>query len=143
MKNKPLHTQQISNSPIFPEIEREINIISFIPNSDSSTFDIYYRISYYKDEQDVSSMFNAHVPVWHIDNSKNMMVRDANFRPIYNPDFVEERDQDGNIINENERFKTMPAYDYIIKMMLEMNIPIKSIISAYIAEEDRDGRFNF
>ncbi len=112
-------------------------------NSDSATFNLYYRISYSKDGQDVSHLFNPQVPDWYIDNSQLMRCRDENFAPIPNPDFKEQKDENGIIINEFERFVTMPAFDYIKMLMLDMNMPMKAIISAYIAEEDKDGRFNF
>lgn len=143
MNNNPFYKQPISNSPIFPEIERKVNIVAFCPNSDTETFEFFYRILYYKNGQDVSYLFPSQPPNWNINNSQLMMCRDDNFQPILNPEFVEQRDERNNILNEIERYITMPGFDYIKRLMLDMNIPLKAILSAYITEEDKDGRFNF
>lgn len=135
--------QLISNCKNFTEVSRTINIVGINMNSDSATFDLYYRISYSKDGKDVSHLFNPQVPSWNINNSQRMMRRDEEFKPISNPDFIEDRDENGTVINEAERYATMPAFDYIKMLMLDMNVPMKAIISAYITEEDKDGRFNF
>ena len=135
--------QEISNSPNFTEVKRTINIVGINMNSDTSTFDLYYRIAYSKDNQDVSHLFNPQIPDWHIDNSQLMRRRDENFAPILNPEFKEQKDENGIVINEIEKYVTMPAFDYIKMLMLDMNVPMKAIISVYIAEEDKDGRFNF
>lgn len=112
-------------------------------NSDSTTLNLYFRITYNKDEQDLSHLLNDQVPDWSIDNSRRMMLRDENFKPISNPDFKEQKDENGDIVNEIERYLTMPSFDYIKMMILDKNVPLKVLIQAYIAEEDRDGRFNF
>ncbi len=138
-----LITQSISNCKNFTDVKRTINIVGINLNSDTSTFDIYYRIASTMNGQDVSNVFNTQVPDWHIDNSQLMRRRDENFAPILNPDFKEQKDENGIIINETERYETMPAFDYIKMLMLDMNVPMKAIISAYIIEEDKDGRFNF
>ena len=138
-----LITQKISNSKIFPDVERLINIVGINMNADASTLSIYYRISYKKDDQDISHLFNSKIPEWYVDNSQQMMLRDENFKPMPNPDFIEERDELDSIINEKERYLTMPAFDYMKKMVLEEKNPIKILINAYINEEDKDGRFNF
>jgi hypothetical protein len=138
-----LISQQISNSKNFTEVKRIINIVGINMNSDSATLELYYRIAYSKEGMDVSHLFNPQVPNWHIVNSQLMRCRDENFQPIPNPDFVEQKDENGIIINEAERYVTMPAFDYIKMLMLDMNVPMKAIISAYIAEEDKSGRFNF
>lgn len=138
-----LITQQISNSKNFAEVKRTISIVGININSDTFIFDIYYRIAYSKDGQNVSHLFNTQVPDWHIDNSRLIMVRDKNFQPILNPDFKEQKNENGIVTNEIERYKTALAFDYIKTLMLETDVQLKSIISAYIAEEDKDGRFDF
>ena len=47
-------TQKISNSKIFPDVQRTIEIASIQMNLDISTFDLNYRIIYEKDGQDVT-----------------------------------------------------------------------------------------
>lgn len=138
-----LITQQISNSKNFAEVKRTISIVGININSDTFIFDIYYRIAHSKDGQNVSHLFNTQVPPWHIDNSRLIMVRDKNFQPILNPDFKEQKNENGIVTNEIERYKTALAFDYIKTLILETDVQLKSIISAYIAEEDKDGRFDF
>jgi len=47
-------TQKISNSKIFPDVQRTIEIAGIQMNLDISTFDLNYRIIYEKDGQDVT-----------------------------------------------------------------------------------------
>lgn len=138
-----LISQPISNSKNFTEVKRTINVVGINMNSDTSTFDLYYRLTYIREDQDVSHLFNPQTPDWHIDNSRQMMVRDVNFSPILNPDFEEQKDEQGIIANEYERYVTMPAFDYIKMLMLDTDISMKTILSLYISEEDNEGRFNF
>jgi len=135
--------QSISNSKNFKEVSRTLNIIGININSDSTSFDIYYRILYNKDDKDVSSQFTTQVPEWHIDNTQQIIVRDDKFQPILNPEYKEQKNEDGIIINEQEKFYRMPAFDYITMLILDKNIPLKTIMSAYIIEQDADGMFNF
>ena len=138
-----LLSQQISNSPKLKELNRTINIVGININSDISTFNIYYHITYTMNGQDVSNMFNVQVPNWHIDNSQLRYRRDENFKPIPNPNFKEKIYENSIVINENERYIMMPAFDYIKTLILDMNLPLKTIIAEYIVEEDKEGRFNF
>jgi len=134
--------QSISNSKNFQEVSRSIIIIGININSDLATFDIYYRIVYSKEGKDVSNLFKSEVPDWHINNSQQIICRDENFVPIQNPDFKEQKNENGVIINEYEKYYTMPAFDYITQLILEKDVPLKKIISAYIIEQDNDGKFN-
>lgn len=88
-------------------------------------------------------MFNQQVPDWHVDNSIMMIVRDENFKPILNRNFIEEKDGDGTILNDSERYFTMPAFDYLIKLILKTPVKLEDILKGYIISEDEDGRFNF
>jgi len=138
-----LITKSISNSTVFTDVSRTINIVGITMNSDASTFDLFYRISYTKNGQDVTNLFNTQVPEWHISNDQLMILRDENFNAIPNTEFVEFKDELGIVINEKERYMTMPSFDYIKMMILDKNIPLRTLIEAYIMEEDKDGRFNF
>ena len=53
MQNQVI-TQKISNSKIFPDVQRTIEIAGIQMNLDISTFDLNYRIIYEKDGQDVT-----------------------------------------------------------------------------------------
>jgi len=136
-------TQKISNSKILPDFDRTIEIAGVHLNLDRSTFDLSYRIIFEKDGQDVSTMFNQRIPDWHVDNSIMMIVRDENFEPILNQNFVEEKDEQGNIINESDRFFKKTAFDYLQTIILDSPVNLRDILKGYIIAEDADGRFNF
>lgn len=87
-------------------------------------------------------MFIIQTPAWYIGNSQLIIYRDENFEPIINPDFVEQKDESGNLLNESERYKTTAAFDYIKMLMFEKKIPFPDLLKAYIEEEDKSERFN-
>lgn len=135
--------QAISKNKNFPDVKRSVGIVGVMINSDLQIFEIYYKIIYTRDQEDITHLFNNQTPRWAIDNNHNMMIRDENFNPKLNPDYKEIRDENGDIINYNEKYLTMPAFDYIKMLLLDKNLPMKTILSAYIDEEDQDERFNF
>lgn len=49
----------------------------------------------------------------HIDNSMQIIVKEGNFEPISNQNFTEEKD-DKDILNESERYITIPSFDYLL-----------------------------
>lgn len=134
--------QKISNSPVFETIEREIQIAGIVLNFDLQLLDLYYTISYFKDGENVSQLFKKEVPEWHIDNQQTILVRDENFNPVANPDYVERKDESGNVINSQEKFLTEPAFDYVSNIMLNTPMNLSDILRNYILEEDNSGRFN-
>lgn len=135
--------QKISNNLHFSEVERTIQIAGITLNFDAKSLDIYYHINYFKNNEDIGQMFTQRVPEWHIDNNQKILVRDENFNPIPNSEYEEQKDQDGNILNETEKFKTEPAFDYVSNIMLNTPIKLSDILKMYIVEQDNDGRFNF
>lgn len=134
--------QKISNSPVFETIEREIQIAGIVLNFDLQTLDLYYTISYFKEGENVSQLFKKEVPEWHIDNQQTILVRNENFNPVVNPDYVEHKDENGNVINSKEKFLTEPAFDYVSNIMLSTPMNLSDILRNYILEEDNSGRFN-
>lgn len=104
---------------------------------------IYIIDAYRKNSDDITNLFNLVVPIWNIKNNQKMMLKDANFVPIPDPYFVEENDEMGNVLNAWDRFKTMPAFDYIKTVMLDLDVPLKALLQVYILEEDKGGRFDF
>ncbi|WP_291152249.1 hypothetical protein [Flavobacterium sp. UBA7680] len=136
-------TQQISNHPSFNDVNRTIEIAGINFNFDTSTFDLYYRIIYSKDDVDISQNFNQQTPLWNIDNNQLIIKRDENFQPIINPEFKEVKDDLGNIINEFERYSMMPAFDYIGNIIVNSTASLGDILRNYIKEEDSSSRFNY
>jgi hypothetical protein len=134
--------QKISDHPVLMGIERIVEIVGFMLNSDLKIIDFFYRINYEKEGQDMSDLISPRVPDWRMDNSINILARDQNFNPIENPDFIEEKDEEGNVMNEENRFIKIPAFDYTSGLMLESTAQLRVIMSLYITERDNDGLFN-
>ena len=135
--------QKISNNLHFTEVERTIQIAGISLNFDVQSLDIYYRINYFKNNENLSQMFSQQTPEWHIDNNQRILVRDENFNPIPNSLYEERKDQEGNLLNETEKFITEPAFDYVSNIMLNTPAKLSDILRNYIIEQDNDGRFNF
>lgn len=133
-------TQPISNSNSFPDIERTIEIAGMSMNFDLQTLDLFCRIIYKKDGQDISRMFGGQiVPSLHINNTRRIVIRDVNLNPVPNPDFVEKTNDEGLVLNQDERFITKPAFDYFLSLLEQL----KDAVKHYAITEDQEGRFNF
>lgn len=133
-------TQPISNCNSFPDIERTIEIAGMSMNFDLQTLDLFCRIIYKKDGQDISRMFGGQiVPPLHINNTRRIVMRDVNLNPVPNPDFVEKTNDGGLVLNQDERFITKPAFDYFLSLLVQL----KDAVKHYAIAEDQEGRFNF
>ncbi|MBB4117854.1 hypothetical protein GGR32_000126 [Mesonia hippocampi] len=139
---KTIISKKISNHKVFTDVERTLHLAGLNVNSDASYIDFFYRLQYLKNGVDVSGNFSKKVPDWRIDNSYHVAVRDENLQPVLNPDFVEETDSEGNVINEYERYLTMPAYEYFYSLVLEQNLSLTAAFENYIALDDANGRFD-
>lgn len=101
-----------------------------------------YHIEYVKDGINISDKFSNTFKPWQVTNDTKMFVRDENFEYTLNPDFIEELDEEENVINEDDRYLKLPAFDYMKEVLLNTTAPLKDILESYIDEEARDGRFN-
>lgn len=81
-------TQKISNHKVFTDIERTVLIDSFQPVESRQEINIRYLIKYEKEGVDVSHQFKQPDNIIFANNEKLLFVRDENFQPIPNPDFV-------------------------------------------------------
>ena len=135
MNTKFILEKAISNDKTFTDVERFVQVFMFIPNALDETFEIRYMIRYMLDGENVSDRFSQVMPSWVISNNDRMMKRSLpEFEPIPNPDFNPEDEF------PNEEFLTEPAFDYL-KELAEI-VPTPALLRNYIAEEDRDGRFD-
>lgn len=158
--------KQISNHPT-TGLERKVEVAGFLANDDTKEVSFFYRIKH--------ELNGNHIPVevpqkdWKVDNSYKATVRDENFDPIPNPDYVpeyevigyteqpEEWDEevDGvfepepihgvNVINEEEQYMRMPAYDYFKMLTFDNTEPvsISLLLNYYIQDNDANGFFDF
>jgi len=135
MNTKFILEKEISNDKTFTDVERFVQVFMFIPNALEETFEIRYMIRYMLNGENVSDRFSQVMPTWVISNNDRMMKRSLpDFEPIPNPDFNPEDEF------PNEEFLTEPAFDYL-KELAEI-VPTPALLRNYIAEEDRDGRFD-
>lgn len=136
--------QQISNHPLFPEVQRWVDIIGFSVSDTDKAVAINATLSYKKDEEDVSESFRKEVGSWVISNKYRVAVRDANMQPVENPEFEEITDEEtGEVLNEADRYLRMGAYDYFTSLIIDKGLNIATALQAYIAIDDGTGRFNF
>lgn len=125
-----------------------------------------YKINYYSDG--VSIPLNIPIRPWRVDNSYVATVRDQDYQPIPNDKYVPkynivgetEQPEDWDeavqgvfepqpiygdvIINEDEQYRTMPAYDYFKKLTFENAKPvsIKTLLEYYIDDNDSKNFFD-
>ncbi len=131
-----IHIQKISNHPLLPNVERDVEIQTVIINDNGKALDIYYIIKSELNGLDISNTFNPSFPVWTISNSQRIMVRDEKtFKPIPNPEYSPE-------IKGSEEFMMDFAYDYITYLMFVKRVDLITLLTSYIQERDEDGEFN-
>lgn len=140
---KTLITQKISNHLVFTDVKRTLHIVGMNINTDAGQVQFFYRITLEKDGTDVTKNFTDKTPVWIVDNSYKVALRDKKMRQIPNPEYKEEKDEEGNVTNESEKHLTMPAFDYLYDLIFNKQIPITPTLKAYITIDDANGRFNF
>ena len=121
--------QKISNHPINEDIEREVVIRRIADNADVSQIVISGHVEYFKDGQNVTSTFRSEIDNWIIGNHYQVDVRDDN-----NEIVIDEATQ--------EPVK-MPAFDYFQSIILQNKVPLLSLLSIYIINDDAKGAFNF
>lgn len=161
-----LISKQISNHPA-TGLERTVEIAGFTANDDSKCVDFYYRIEH--------SLGGVDIPVavpakeWRVDNSYLAVVRDEQFNPVPNPDFIpeyeiigyteepEDWDEEENgefipqpiygdkIVNEDDKWLRMPAFDYFKKLTFDNPNPVSIplLLNFYIDDNDGKGFFDF
>ena len=121
--------QKISNHHINNDIERYVIIRRIADNADVSQIVISGHVEYFKDGQNVTSTFRSEIDNWIIGNHYQVDVRDDN-----NEIVIDEATQ--------EPVK-MPAFDYFQSIILQNKVPLLSLLSIYIINDDAKGAFNF
>lgn len=129
--------QKISNHPLFEDVERFVVIDRIAENADVAQIVIDARLEYEKDGQDVSSNFKTRIQNWIVGNHYQVVVRDQNNEPIPNPEYDPEENPD---VSE---FLTMPAFDYFHSLILANQVPLITLLSINVLNDDEKGAFNF
>lgn len=160
--------QKISNHPIFPDVERYVQITEFFPSAIRKRIEFFYKVEYWKDGEDVTHNFNQNVPKWIVDNSYKVVKLDENGDTIPNPDYIPKYEQIGEtekpedwdeeiefvpepiygseIINEDEQNLQEWAYDYFRQLTFDNPTPVRieDLMEAYVQRDDLvNKRFDF
>ena len=130
---KALFSTQITNDPKLTGVERHADVYRALIDGYHESLDINLKVRYLKDNEDLGFTKEFNLVV---NNNMWMMVRDANFAPIPNPDY----DAEAEI--PQEEFITAPAFDYLMGLVFGAPIPSEMLLSGYIQEEAQDGRFD-
>lgn len=129
--------QKISNSPIFPEVERFVLVNLQLANSNSKTFEFYFTIGFIKDGVNVTnSMAQPTKNIIYTDSTIKQLIRDVDtFEPIPNPEW------DGESQDEYDMY----LWEYgwtMIKRWLKNDIVIEQAIKNYVAYNDLENFFD-
>ena len=130
--------KDLGEHPIFEGVSVKIDLRGLLLNLDTEVLELPYILRYFKDGVEITDRFTKIVPHWEIRNSHLMMVRDENFQPIPNPDYEEQLDEEGNVINAEEMFIREPAFNYMANIF---KLLMGDMLKGYIAEEHQDGKF--
>ena len=121
--------QKISNYPINEGIEREVVIRRIADNAEVSQIVINGYVEYFKDGQNITSTFKSEIDNWIIGNHYQVDVRND--------------DNEVVIDEETQEPIKMPAFDYFQSIILQNKVPLLSLLSIYIINDDAKGAFNF
>lgn len=128
--------QKISNHKVFTDVERFVVITRIAENADVKQITIDAHVCYERDGVDVTSNFKSKISNWIISNHYRVKVRDGNNAPIPNPDHDE---SDTN----SEEFLMQPAFDYYHSLILANEVPLLTLLSTSILNDDEQGAFDF
>ena len=128
-KIKKIIRQKIYNHPINDEIERYVIIRRIADNADVSQIVILGHVEYFKDGQNITSTFRSEIDNWIVGNHYAVEIRDENNEIV--------------IDEETQEPVKMGAFDYFQSIILENKVPLLSLLSAYILNDDEKGTFNF
>lgn len=130
--------EDLGNHPEFEGVTVQLDLRGLFLNLDAQVLDLPYKLRYFKNGIDISEKITKIVPHWDVRNTQLMKVRDENFQPIPNPDYIEELDDDGNVINTDDAFIRQPAFTYMATVIYSL---LGNMVRQYIAEKHADGEF--
>lgn len=130
--------KDLGEHPVVSGVTVSLDLRGLSLDLDREALNLPYRLRYYKDGVEITEKFTNLVPNWEIRNNHLMMVRDQNFEPIPNPDYVEQVDEEGNITNKEEMYLREPAFDYMARIIYML---LGEMVKRYIEEEHADKKF--
>lgn len=121
--------QKISNHPRFSNIEREVVITRISDNADVMQIPITGHVEYFDGEENVTSDFKSNIDNWIVGNHYEVEVRNEQNEVVIN--------------EETQEIIKIPAFDYFQAIILENKVPLVTLLSTYILNDDAKGTFNF
>ena len=129
-------TQQISNHPIFPDVERYIDVTMQTANAGAEVFEFWYQIRYIKDDTDITGTLqqptNQKIST---DQTKKILLRDSLFNPIPNPEW------DGISEDEYDMYLWVTGWE-LIMTLINQPTNISNMIRQYILINDEEEYFD-
>ena len=126
---KEIIRQKISNHPRFSNVEREVVITRIADNADVFQIPIIGHVEYFENGDNVTLEFQSEIKDWIIGNHYNVDMRDENNAIV--------------IDEETQEAIRVPAFDYFQAVILANKIPLVTLLSTYILNDDAKGVFNF
>ena len=135
-----LLSKSISNLKVtgFENVQRKINVNKIDMDGEYEQIYLGYSISYSLDGRDVTNLFQKKSSYdWFINNKEKILVRDENFQPIPNPDYVDEEETPGVL-----PYLYAPAFNLVMDGFDALRAIPYAILEAYIDENDLDGKWD-
>jgi len=132
--------KDISNLKVqgFENVERKLNINRIEIDGIFERIRLIYSISYILEGRDVTNLFEKRSSYdWYIGNDEEILVRDENFQPVPNPDYVSEEETP-----DIKPFLYAPAFTLVMDGFDALGAIPYSILEAYIDENDGDGKWD-
>lgn len=130
--------EDLGSHPDFEGVTVKLDLRGLKLDLDTEVLELPYVLRFFKGNVEITEKLSKYVPRWDVRNDKLMKVRDENFQPIPNPDYIEKLDEEGNVTNAEERFIRQPAFTYMATIIEAL---LGNMVRAYIAEEHADGGF--
>lgn len=126
---KEIIRQRISNHPRFPNIVRDVVITRIADNADVEQIPITGHVEYFDGEENVTSDFKSTIDNWIVGNHYEVEIRDENNEVVLD--------------EETQEPIKVPAFDYFQAIILANKVPLVTLLSTYILNDDTKGEFNF
>lgn len=140
--NSQILTQQISNHPVFSDVERFVDVTLQQANSNAQKFEFWFTVRYMKDSIDVSGIFKqpSRNSIY-TDASTKQLVRDSLFNPIPNPEFDPDSFTVDSPATEYDMYLWVYGWDMIMTL-INQPTNISAMIRQYILINDEENFFD-
>lgn len=135
--------QQISNHPLFPNVERYVLVNLQLANSNAKTFEFWFSIGYIQEGVNVTSNLAqpSNTRIYTDSNIKQLLRNPLTFEPLDKPDYNEEDYNEDNPATEYDMYQWEYGWDMVMRFFKD-EIIIDDVLKKYIIVNDVDGFFN-